>query len=49
MRYFSNLHMSFILEDYTTGWQQLECEIAIGCAIYPVLFVTAFKIILIGT
>lgn len=34
------------LKDYTKGWQHLECEIATGCTIYPVLFVTAFKIIL---
>uniref|UniRef100_A0A3B4XDA6 Reverse transcriptase domain-containing protein n=1 Tax=Seriola lalandi dorsalis TaxID=1841481 RepID=A0A3B4XDA6_SERLL len=46
-RYFDNLHMCF-LEGCTTGWQQLERGIAIGCAISPILFVTAFEVILRG-
>ncbi|XP_077382825.1 5-azacytidine-induced protein 2 isoform X1 [Festucalex cinctus] len=47
-RYFSDLQMCFALQDFTTGWQQLEVGIAMGCAISPVLFVAAFEIILIG-
>lgn len=33
--YFGNLHMCSTLEDYTTGWQQLECGIAMVCEIFP--------------
>ncbi|KAK0155306.1 hypothetical protein N1851_002364 [Merluccius polli] len=47
-QYFSNLQMCFSLQDFTTGWQQLEVGIAMGCAISPILFVAAFEIILIG-
>lgn len=47
-KYFSNLHMCFALDNYTLGWQQLEYGIAMGCAIFPILFVTAFEIILRG-
>lgn len=47
-KYFSNLHMCFALDNYTLGWQQLEYGIAMGCAISPILFVTAFEIILRG-
>ena len=47
-QYFSDLQMCFSLQDFTTGWQQLEVGIAMGCAISPILFVAAFEIILIG-
>ena len=47
-QYFSDLQMCFSLQDFTTGWQQLEVGIALGCAISPILFVAAFEIILIG-
>ena len=46
--YFSELQMSFALQDFTSGWQRLEVDTAIGCAISPILFVAAFEIILIG-
>ncbi len=48
-RYFDNLHMCFPLEGCTTGWQRLERGIAMGCAMSPILFVTAFEVILRGT
>lgn len=35
----------FALQDFTTGWQQLEVGI---CAISPILFITAFEITLGG-
>ena len=47
-RYFRDLQMCFALQDFTTGWHQLQVGIAMGCAISPILFVTAFEIILIG-
>lgn len=40
--------MCFALQDFTTGWQQLEEGIAMRCAISPILFVVAFEIILNG-
>ena len=46
--YFKDLQMCFALQDFITGWQQLEVGIAMGCAISPILFVAAFEIILIG-
>lgn len=36
------------MEGFTTGWQQLEVDIAMGCSISPILFVATFEIILIG-
>lgn len=48
MSYFQDLHMRFMLPNSTNIWQQLEVEIAMGCSIYPILFVTAFEVILIG-
>ncbi|KAK7930262.1 hypothetical protein WMY93_006657 [Mugilogobius chulae] len=35
-------------QGFTTGWQQLEIGIAMGCAISPILFVTSFEVILTG-
>lgn len=46
--YFNNLRMGFTLLEYTTGWQQLELGIAMGCSISPILFVATFEMILIG-
>ena len=46
--YFSDFQMCFSLQEFTTGWQQLEVGIAMGCSISPVLFVAAFEIILRG-
>lgn len=46
--YFNDLQMCFALRDFTTGWQQLEVGIAMGCALSPILFVSAFEVILIG-
>lgn len=37
--------MCFTLEGYTTGWQQLECGIAMGCVISPILFVLARQVV----
>ncbi|CAM4536072.1 unnamed protein product [Leuciscus chuanchicus] len=37
------LQMCFALQDFSTGWQQLEVGIAMGCAISPILFVSAFE------
>ncbi|KAL7836380.1 hypothetical protein AOLI_G00276640 [Acnodon oligacanthus] len=48
-KYFSNLHMSFAMDGFTTGWQRLEVGIAKAAAPYPpFLFVAAFEVILIG-
>lgn len=47
-KYFNNFHVCFTLDRFTTGWQQLEVGIAMGCSISPILFVAAFEIILIG-
>ncbi len=43
-----HMHMCFALKKVTTGWQQLEVGIAMGCSISPILFVAAFEVILIG-
>ncbi|CAJ1087223.1 LINE-1 retrotransposable element ORF2 protein [Xyrichtys novacula] len=42
--YFNDLQISFTLQDFTTGWQQLQ----MGCAISPILFVAAFGTFPIG-
>lgn len=47
-KYFADLKTCCIHQDFTTGWQQLEVGIAMGCSISPILFVAAFEIILIG-
>ena len=47
-KYFEDLQMCCTHQDFTTGWQQLEVGIAMGCSISPILFVAAFEIILIG-
>ncbi len=46
MNYFQDMH--FALKKVTTGWQQLEVGIAMGCSISPILFVAVFGVILIG-
>jgi len=43
--YFGNLYTCFTLEGYILGWQQLECGIVMGCAIFPILFVLGFEVI----
>ncbi len=48
MNYFQDMHMCFALKKVTTGWQQLEVGITMGCSISPILFVAAFEVILIG-
>ncbi len=48
INYFQDMHMCFALKKVTTGWQQLEVGIAMGCSISPILFVAAFEVILIG-
>lgn len=47
-KYFEDLQMCCTHQDVTTGWQQLEVGIAMGCSISPILLVAAFEIILIG-
>ena len=47
-KYFGDLQMCCTHQDFTTGWQQLEVGIAMGCSISPILFVAAFEVILIG-
>ncbi|KAJ8349047.1 hypothetical protein SKAU_G00276360 [Synaphobranchus kaupii] len=47
-KYFADLQMCCAHQDFTTGWQQLEVGIAMGCSISPILFIAAFEIILIG-
>ncbi|KAL7388165.1 hypothetical protein ABVT39_008471 [Epinephelus coioides] len=37
-----------MLPNSTTIWQQLEVGFAMGCSISPILFITAFEVILIG-
>lgn len=46
--YFNDLQICFSFQDFTTGWQQLEVGIAMGCAISPILFAAAFEVIFIG-
>ncbi len=48
MNYFQDMHMCFALKKVTTGWQQLEIGIAMGCSISLILFVAAFEVILMG-
>ncbi|KAL7877528.1 hypothetical protein SRHO_G00041710 [Serrasalmus rhombeus] len=40
--------VTIIAKYFTTGWQQFEVGIAMGCSISPILFVVAFEVILIG-
>ncbi|XP_039516167.1 receptor-type tyrosine-protein phosphatase beta-like [Pimephales promelas] len=47
-KYFEDIKMCCTHQDFTTGWQQLEVGIAMGCSISPILFVAAFEIILMG-
>jgi len=47
-KYFEDIKMSCTHQDFTTGWQQLELGIAIGCSVSPILFVATFKVILMG-
>lgn len=44
--YFMDLQICVALPDFTTGWQQLELGIAIGCAISLILLVAAIEVIL---
>lgn len=46
--YFNELQMAFSLQEFTTGWQQLEVGIAMGCSVSPILFEAAFEVILIA-
>lgn len=46
--YFNNLYVCYTTWDITTAWHHLEKGIAMGCSSSPILFTTAFKIILIG-
>lgn len=45
--YFKDLRMAISLQEFSIGWQQLEMDIAMGCSISPILFVSAFDMILI--
>ncbi len=46
--YFNNLHVCYSASEFTTAWHQVEKGIAMGCSISPILFTTAFEVILIG-
>lgn len=46
--YLKDMQVAFSLQEYTTGWQQLEVGIAMGCSISPILFMAAFELNLIG-
>ncbi|RXN15473.1 hypothetical protein ROHU_016754 [Labeo rohita] len=46
--YFKDLRVAFFLQEFTTGWQQLEAGIDMGCSISPILFVADFEVFLIG-
>ncbi|KAL1266945.1 hypothetical protein QQF64_002620 [Cirrhinus molitorella] len=46
--YFNNLQVCYSTSEFTTGWHQVEKGIAMGCSISPILFTTAFEVILIG-
>lgn len=46
--YFNNLQVCYSASEFTTGWHQVEKGIAMGCSISPILFTTAFEVILIG-
>ena len=45
-KYFNGFRMRFPTNSYTTDWINLEIEIAIGCAVSPILFVMAMEVIL---
>lgn len=46
---YSKFHMCFSTKGFRMGWQQLGFGIAMGCTISPVMFVTAFEVIHVGT
>lgn len=48
MSYFQDLHMCLMLPNSTTIWQQLEIGITMGCSNFPILFFTAFEVMMIG-
>lgn len=43
-----NIITGYFMEDYTTGWQQLDSGLAMGCTISPIQSIMAFEIILRG-
>ncbi|GFO34521.1 reverse transcriptase [Plakobranchus ocellatus] len=46
---FSGFRMSFLANDFSTNWINLEIGIAMGCTISPILFVIAMEVILKAT
>lgn len=48
IKYLEDLQMCCTHQELTTDWQQMEAGIVMGCPITLVLFVAAFKIILMG-
>ncbi|GFO00946.1 reverse transcriptase [Plakobranchus ocellatus] len=44
--YFRGFHMRFSTNNYTTNWINLEVGIAMGCTIFPILFLMAMEVIL---
>ena len=47
--YFDRFRMLFITKDFTTNWNRLEVEIAMGCTVSPVLFVLSMQLLLKAT
>ncbi len=48
MKYYELFQMRFTTTAYTTGWQDLQVGIPMGCTVSPVLFVMAMEIITRG-
>lgn len=46
--YFNHFHVCYTTQEISTGWHRLEKGTAMGCSISPILFTTAFEIILIS-
>ena len=46
MQYYSDFHMRFTTNQFTTSWQSLDAGIPMSCAISPILFVLAMEIII---
>ncbi|GFN86923.1 reverse transcriptase [Plakobranchus ocellatus] len=44
--FFSGFRMRFSTNDYTTNWINLKVGMAMGCIIFPILFVMATELIL---
>ena len=45
-KYFNDFRIRFSTNGYTTDWNNLEIDIAMGCMISPILFIMAMEVIL---